>query len=1357
MSFAQNFSVFFFSCLAQPMLMIQQLDGTNWPVYERMSSLSLETLSEALVEARGRDHTERSGSLLDAAAVNNLRKLFIANRDVEVEHYGAALEYSVTLLFDVLQSTESTDAAKLAASDTLSIWVIRSGALGSKNRAFHDLIPSLLNDERLDFLFSYTLDYWNETGSPLSNSLKDLFTKLVSLLKRYDSQKRFENWTSIALQVQDTRRVKYHLLEILSKELEDVHYILKKDPSFTQRSLSLINWKGLGALIGRCVSSLLKRLYVDEAHVGEWVSQYWVSVIVSLRDPKLRQGIQHHILPSLFKISPASFKIVVHKIEDDVDLLISCLNIGQQLAIEHDPFPKIVSKELIVELLVQENYKTKIFQLLTFSPKGSRPINSQVFEILQQYIPMFFVDTEVETRMEFISMFKQFLFRIKDSSYALNRDAAKMMHKKELHDEAQETLKEVEMCKEFLKWMIQFLKTLLSPGAPYQRLSSGLVVLRQIVESNLDPEILFNVDIDYPFKISIFDQDLKTCLLNAVLSTYNDIRSNATYLLEVSKIQWTVEEKLNLIESGFEMLSDYTKADAGSKVLEMCTKLFNDSQIYDRLVGTIPLTSDIQKGVQNPVDGFFQAIRLILCHDKKNKDPQALIDLCQRNWSFVKSILINDSPEGLDEFNVGSAQLVLSFAWRSTKESTLLLQEVLDMNISDEDILKLGELTLDQLATVRHRGAFSSVYPTFIKIASLCKKRMPGQNKKWLDANIELIQTKTQLITRRSGGLPFLITAVVSVERELIPYAFDKLFAVASTPVDVAEESEKMDIAQVHAFNCIKTLFIESQLANCCAPYLYKGLELSISTFNSKIWSMRNCSIMLFTALQNRLFGHKKLSARVFFSRFKGIKAILIKTLRDIGDDLESLFPVLTILSKLDSTPGYQELDEFLPLIRGCLETKHWKIRECASRALPALVTDSVRESLFLLDDCSTANQNKLHGYLLAVKVLNSKDVSVGEKLFKLFDDVLLKNECFATKKAYVDVLASFVIPDSLKTSLKELFISENSVFELDGSKQLYLQELFKLVVDNDTLDIGLTSKYFEVKLESLAYCATNNVENAEIENIAKAPTEFTYVRSKAIPLVENFDASELVRFATDQELYGEDIKRSCLELLGSFAARDKSLFEKWTDLIEKNSNDNEPFPVRMSALKSCLRYLNLEKNAQVSWFVYQFLTDDDFEVRDLASIVYGSGIEPWVNTKQFSQNFGQTSEEISIVVNEFLKFNPSLKTADDGKVLFNIEKSNIYRVSLEQHLQLSQMLRNGEHAMSKEQRSSVINHLDHIKGRAIAAIKATGGQYGTLTWASNEALLEDIYCIVAHLDSFGVSSADVRAIAQANGLHIAL
>lgn len=1294
---------------------------------------------------------------VNAESLSAARKLLIQKKVSSEDDYAQVLTWLFPWLLKTLKETTGTDPLRVMCSDTLAICLLRASQLAAASSEFTESFRSvLIADDSLDSLFNYIVDYWDESGAPLSNSLRDVFTKLVALLEKYDfSQKLFQNWTKITLKIRKERRVLYYLIETLSKELNDPHFIINQDPSFIEESLKLISSNALGNLIGKSITAILKKLYTNEDEANQWIYKFWKPIKLAIKDNNLRQGVVSNLLPNLFKISKSAFKTMVDEFQYDVEIFITFLNIGQQLVIE-EPYPNLVDKSTIERLLTHNDYKIKVFQILTFSPKGSKTINLQILDILKNNLELFFIDTEVETRNEFISLFKQFLYRIKDSGYALNRDASKLIAKNKFIDEANEKLSIVQSYKEFLVWLIDLIKFQLFSGSQYQRIITSLKLLKQLVESNLDPTIFFKVDINHAFQISIFqDDELIRLLFNNVSSTYDDIREISSYLLILSNPKIDDSNRNSLINKSFKLLNDYGKSESGAKFLQLCHSLFKDDSIFIRLIDEIPLNSDIFEAVKNPVDGFFHAMTLILPQlvDKSLINSNKIINIIETNWNTVKEILSHDSPEGCDQYGVGSAQLVLSYGWRSTKESTLLLTKLMDSTkFSDDELIRIGELTLDQLSTVRHRGAFSSVYPTFIKLASICTKQIPGQNKQWLDFNISLIQTKTQLITRRSGGLPFLITAILTVERGLFQYAFDKLIEIAKEPVNESEdESEKMDIAQVHAFNCIKTLFIESQLSNSCAPYIYSALSLALSTFSSRIWSVRNCSIMLFTALQNRLFGYKKMSARVFFTRFKGIKEILISILKDSTKDeinLETLFPVLTILSKLQSTPGYDGLSEFNPLLRSCLTAKYWKVRECASWALPALVPSFIEESLYLINSCSVNNQNQLHGHLLAInKLLEEIDNNESKELFSSIIDkaipFLAFNPSFVTRKAYLEIIKTISLKDKnlldneLIEFLIELFLQDNEVYELDGSKQLYLKTLFNLIInrsfDENLLSIGLNSDFFEVKLESIKYCSEYNINHDELLSIALNEDEWIFVRSKAIPLVSKFSIDKAVEFVSNQNIYGEDIKCSGLKLLGSLMAQSNSneaIFKRWIELLILNSDEDEPFTIRVAALISSLRYLEFKKSSKVEYLVYKFLSDDDDEIRELASDYFNKNIVPWVNSKKFSEKFGNNEEDAKVIVDETLniKFNQYDK-ADDTNVLFSIEKKNFYKNSIEDTIQFSKMLKNSWPIISKEGKEKIIQHIDELFNQSLSLIQNVGSD-DKLGWGINEEIFDEIYNI---------------------------
>ncbi|GMF69952.1 unnamed protein product [[Candida] boidinii] len=285
------------------------------------------------------------------------------------------------------------------------------------------------------------------------------------------------------------------------------------------------------------------------------------------------------------------------------------------------------------------------------------------------------------------------------------------------------------------------------------------------------------------------------------------------------------------------------------------------------------------------------------------------------------------------------------------KESSSLLKEIFDKSPSNyfqiDQVSSIGgDILIEQLSTIRHRGAFSSVYPTFISCCIRCKTYGKSDIvKQWLDDCIDnILKLKyNQYITRRSAGIPFLITAILTSEVEynkkskkfslvLIEYTIDKLLNISKLSIDSIESNDanndstneavvvkldKIDLPQVNAINCIRSIFIESSLSDVSIFFIDKVLDLCLSQFDSPIWSIRNCSVMLFSALQNKLFGCKKrkkmnlnsedsvkpltvysitnietlnnlptVPSRLFFSKFKDTKEILHKNLKGSNEQL---------------------------------------------------------------------------------------------------------------------------------------------------------------------------------------------------------------------------------------------------------------------------------------------------------------------------------------------------------------------------------------------------------------------------------------------------------------------------------------
>ncbi len=532
-----------------------------------------------------------------------------------------------------------------------------------------------------------------------------------------------------------------------------------------------------------------------------------------------------------------------------------------------------------------------------------------------------------------------------------------------------------------------------------------------------------------PISINIFQNlIIVRLLIDNLTNDYEDIRETCLNILSMSSntlINLNADSQIHLLKDrAFSLISGVRgrKGDGGAKVIKFIFNLYHnldknndkvrrDILLIDELIRLIETSinyanSNFLKAIcEDSIHGYFTSLKLIFedfnyndISIKNNINDwklriEKLLNCSFNIWFTVKDILSDDAPEGnlpknlindqnskekikqVEKLYGPITQVLLSYSWRAIKESTslvlILLSKPNNLIFSDELVIKSGNITLDQLSTIKHRGAFSSVYPTFVECCNRCYKSnsnndITKQPEIWLKENLKTIKEKSQFITRRSGGLPFLITAILCSENEfklksklkfstppLLDYTFQELLKIANEPVIIKGnnnndfDEEKLDLPQVHAFNCIRSIFIESQLSQSSTNYIEISLKLSLNNFTNEIWAIRNCSVMLFTALQNKIFGTKKISnsnsteesnsklilrtipARLFFSKFKNIRNLLLKNLSIYLDEnnnkndnyVESLYPVLTILSRLHSTNDSHnnhtnnndndELDEF--------------------------------------------------------------------------------------------------------------------------------------------------------------------------------------------------------------------------------------------------------------------------------------------------------------------------------------------------------------------------------------------------------------------------------------------------------------
>ena len=179
-------------------------------------------------------------------------------------------------------------------------------------------------------------------------------------------------------------------------------------------------------------------------------------------------------------------------------------------------------------------------------------------------------------------------------------------------------------------------------------------------------------------------------------------------------------------------------------------------------------------------------------------------------------------------------------------------------------VFRIGDYFVKHLFETRHRGAFELAYVGFTSMCETfwrCKATVYcEQPAKWLDYVVQLMQSEEArdkiCSTRRGGGIPFFVQALVSTElaengRKSLSKCMHTLLGLASASV----ESDERSFSKVLAMYVLSALFKDARIGEDVLQYAESALMLAISGFDSAFWTVRNASTLLFSSLMNRIFG----------------------------------------------------------------------------------------------------------------------------------------------------------------------------------------------------------------------------------------------------------------------------------------------------------------------------------------------------------------------------------------------------------------------------------------------------------------------------------------------------------------------
>ncbi|KAM5581427.1 hypothetical protein ABKV19_010579 [Rosa sericea] len=368
-------------------------------------------------------------------------------------------------------------------------------------------------------------------------------------------------------------------------------------------------------------------------------------------------------------------------------------------------------------------------------------------------------------------------------------------------------------------------------------------------------------------------------------------------------------------------------------------------------------------------------------------------------------------------------------------EATSCASGVSDMMVSDamldlKQLETIGNHFLEVLLKVKHNGAIDKTRAGFTALCNrlLCSNdpRLCKLTESWMEQLMERTVAKGQVVDdllRRSAGIPAAFTALFLSEPEgapkkLLPRALRWLIDVAkesfmdqfetsssngdmrkfcSTKSDnnfdsalpsernisdkVSKIRDEGVVPTVHAFNVLRAAFNDTNLATDTSGFSAEAMIISIRSFSSPYWEVRNSACQAYTALVRRMIGflnvqkresqRRALTGVEFFHRYPSLHPFLFKELKAatelLGDgpsgqsgcNLDdavhpSMCPVLILLSRLKpstiASEAGDDLDPslFMPFIRRCSTQSNLRVRVVASRALTGLVSNEKLPTVIL-------------------------------------------------------------------------------------------------------------------------------------------------------------------------------------------------------------------------------------------------------------------------------------------------------------------------------------------------------------------------------------------------------------------------
>lgn len=918
-------------------------------------------------------------------------------------------------------------------------------------------------DHFIDTVRNYSKIFFEELVGLAAHHQENGFTELTNvLLEKIDeipeeSTMRFFAYENIA---------KFYGCDFLLKRFEHLPLVLLEsidNPTVTEQ-------------VCKTYQSLVERSFTASTIESEnqWAKTWVLPAINVLKSGRESENFCQKIISTAFKLQPAILRMIfpndyIGTIEES-KVLLHCLHNarknGVELSLEKDSnlyWRGLIDKQKMEMFMIHQHEEIRLLVLASVaeSLKSTELYLDWEFIFLINYIRYNITAQSPNVRKQIVSYYKKVLTRYDAGYKVILRNITNLTRCLEANCTDKDQKKFLALYQELKKSYRRFICNLtrilignLSYDSNFPRRATSLELLL----------VIHNILTSDEWKSCWNEEDVKNSH-NILFDTYESNKKMIVKLLKTLPPHYlgfmNVNFTFKYMQRSFELALDVkpSKTLSAAYLFEICsyspyfydivhcecgeeTKKLNDPTLDMIVVLTrkfLNQSSEIKIDHVSMAKASVYGLILSIRHLLENRDVNQhndtyagvfdhLVSTCCSISEKIMPVVCNPSPEGYLPENVEDlcendespkAQMVLVYAWRTMKEMTLLLAEIVKQSIklenqismlSEETLAKIGQFFVDVFIQSKHRGVFEQAYVGFSIICEnfwkSSRSKISCLPKQWLQDAVDLCTGKKHsddlCATRRSAGLPFLILSILTTSPDASYF-----HGTMTNLLNTAEDHDNCnDETRMHCLNVLRAIFRHSKLGELVASYVARGVILSIKGFKSVAWGVRNSSTLLYAALMTRMFGvqrtadpdhlciKNKLTVKVFFLRHQELYKFILNSLAEECHNSSSLIlqPILMILARLypsNFEEGPCQVSEYLPYINVCLTNPVYRTREAAAKASVALIhAKDVREHFdkcFAKLEHAEISDNECHGILMQLyyilKHVQMKDLPLSDYL----------------------------------------------------------------------------------------------------------------------------------------------------------------------------------------------------------------------------------------------------------------------------------------------------------------------------------------------------------------------------------------